>query len=52
MIAVDDVIDRMIEIEKDLMHLGNAAQGNARLWDAILVAQTALFNAVYEEPET
>lgn len=43
----DDIIDRMIEIEKQLMHLSNKAQGNADLWDAILAAQVALHQAAY-----
>lgn len=42
-----DIIDRMIEIEKQLMRLSNEAQGNADLWDAILAAQVALHEAAY-----
>jgi hypothetical protein len=44
-----DTIDRMIEIEKMLMRLGNEAQGDADLWDAILAAQTTLHEAIYKK---
>jgi hypothetical protein len=44
------IIDRMIEIEKDLMHLSNSCgQKNAVLFDAILAAQIALYEAVYNK---
>ena len=42
-------IDRMIEIEKALMHLSNDAQGNGDLFDAILAAQVALHEAAYNQ---
>ena len=45
----DTIIDRMIKIEKVLMHLSNDAQQNPVLFDAILAAQIALHDAVYEE---
>lgn len=45
----DTIIDRMIEIEKVLMHLSNDAQKNPVLFDAILAAQVALHDAAYEE---
>ena len=46
-----DVIDRRVEIEKQLMHLSNHAQGNAELWDAIQAAQAALHDAVYRKED-
>ena len=45
----DDIIDRMVEIEKQLMHLSNQAQGSGDLWDAILAAQIALHDAAYRK---
>lgn len=47
--ARDDVIDLMVELEKQLMHLSNNAQGNADLWDAIQAASIALHDAVYRK---
>ena len=44
-----ETIEAMIEIEESLMRLANNAQGNARLWDAILAAQLVLHNAIYED---
>lgn len=43
------IIDRMIEIEKVLMHLSNDAQKNSVLFDAILAAQVALHEAAYNQ---
>lgn len=43
------IIDRMIEIEKVLMHLSNDAQGNGDLFDAILAAQVALHKDAYNQ---
>lgn len=46
----DTIIDRMVEIEKALMHLANnCGQGNAVLFDAILAAQIALYDATHKE---
>jgi hypothetical protein len=47
----DEVIERMIEIEKMLMRLANNSQGNSALFDAIIDAQCVLHRAVYKMPK-
>ena len=47
----DETKEKMIEIEKMLMRLANNSQGNSALFDAILDAECALYEALYETPK-